>query len=130
MAALLAHRAQRVTTLECRPELAALARQNLARAGLTQVRVVDCSAAEGARGLPAEAPFDVIVLSGSVAEVPAALLQQLKLGGRLVAIVGFEPVMRARLFTRNGEAAWSQTDLFDTVAPRLDGFAEPTRFSF
>jgi protein-L-isoaspartate(D-aspartate) O-methyltransferase len=130
MAALLAHRAQKVTTLECRPELARQARENLARAGLGHVRVVDCSAADGARGLPAEAPFDAIVLSGSVAEVPPALLQQLKPGGRLVAIVGQEPVMRGRLITRTGEAAWAQTDLFDTVAPRLEGFAEPTRFSF
>jgi protein-L-isoaspartate(D-aspartate) O-methyltransferase len=130
MAALLGHRAQKVTSLECRPELAAAARQNLARAGLSNVRVVDCSAADGARGLPAEAPFDAIVLSGSVADVPAALLQQLKPGGRLAAVVGAEPVMRARLYTRTGEAAWAQTDLFDTVAPRLEGFAEPTRFSF
>ncbi|MCA3240307.1 MAG: protein-L-isoaspartate O-methyltransferase [Rubrivivax sp.] len=130
MAALLGHRAQKVTSLECRPELAAAARQNLARAGLSNVRVVDCSAADGARGLPAEAPFDAIVLSGSVADVPAALLQQLKPGGRLVAVVGAEPVMRARLYTRTGEAAWAQTDLFDTVASRLEGFAEPTRFSF
>ena len=130
MAALLAHRAQKVTTLECRPELARQARENLARAGLGHVRVVDCSAADGARGLPAEAPFDAIVLSGSVAEVPPALLQQLKPGGRLVAIVGQEPVMRGRLITRTGEAAWAETDLFDTAAPRLEGFAEPTRFSF
>jgi protein-L-isoaspartate(D-aspartate) O-methyltransferase len=130
MAALLGHRAQKVTSLECRPELAAAARQNLARAGLSNVRVVDCSAADGARGLPAEAPFDAIVLSGSVADVPAALLQQLKPGGRLAAVVGAEPVMRARLYTRTGEAAWAQTDLFDTVAPRLEGFVEPTRFSF
>jgi protein-L-isoaspartate(D-aspartate) O-methyltransferase len=130
MAALLAHRAQRVTTLECQPALARTARENLARNGVANARVLDCSAAEGAQGLPAEAPFDAIVLSGSVAEVPAALLQQLKPGGRLVAIVGAEPVMRARLFTRTGEAAWAQTDLFDTVAPRLEGFAEPTRFSF
>jgi protein-L-isoaspartate(D-aspartate) O-methyltransferase len=130
MAALLAHRAQKVTTLECRPELARQARENLARAGLGHVRVVDCSAADGARGLPAEAPFDAIVLSGSVAEVPPALLQQLKPGGRLAAIVGLEPVMRARLITRSGDAAWAQTDLFDTVAPRLEGFPEPARFSF
>jgi len=130
MAALLAHRARKVTTLECRPELAQLARDNLARAGLGAVRVLECSAAEGASGLPAEAPFDVIALSGSVAEVPQSLLQQLKPGGRLVAVVGEEPVMRARLFTRTAEAAWSQTDLFDTVAPRLQGFAEPTRFRF
>ena len=130
MAALLAHRAMQVITLECRPELATRARENLRCAGLPDVRVLDVSAAEGARGLPGEAPFDAIVLSGSVAEVPQVLLEQLRIGGRLVAIVGEPPVMRARLFKRAGEASWSDVVLFDTVAPRLDGFAEPTRFRF
>ncbi len=130
MAALLAHRAQQVTSLECRPELAAAARVNLRNNGVDNVTVLDVTAAAGAQGLPAEAPFDAIVLSGSVAEVPQALLQQLKAGGRLVAIVGEEPVMRARLYTRSSDAAFSQADLFDTVVPRLEGFAEPSRFSF
>jgi protein-L-isoaspartate(D-aspartate) O-methyltransferase len=130
MAALLAHRAQHVHTLECRAVLADTARHSLARNGLGNVTVHHVSAAQGAAGLPAEGPFDVIVLSGSVAEVPAALLQQLKPGGRLVAIVGEEPVMRARLFTCAGPAAFAQTDLFDTVAPRLEGFAETSRFHF
>ena len=130
MAALLAHRAQQVLTLESQPELARLARASLLRNGLANVRVIDVTADAGAHGLAAEAPFDVIVLSGSVPEVPRELLQQLKPGGRLAAVVGDEPVMRARLFKRVGDAAWSETDLFDTVAPRLQGFAEPTRFHF
>jgi protein-L-isoaspartate(D-aspartate) O-methyltransferase len=130
MAALLGHRAQRVITLECDPALARMAAAHLRQAGLTHVDVRTVDAARGALGLPGEAPFDVIVLSGSVAEVPRGLLEQLKIGGRLVAIVGDEPVMRARLFTRRGEAAWSQADLFDTVAPRLAGFDTPSRFSF
>ncbi len=130
MAALLAHRAQQVFSLECRPELAKTARASLARNGVSNVTVLDVNAAQGAQGLLSEAPFDVILLSGSVAEVPAALLQQLKIGGRLAAVVGEEPIMRARLFTRAGEAAFAQADLFDTVAPRLEGFAEPSRFHF
>ncbi len=130
MAALLAHRAQQVLTLECEPDLARLARASLLRNGLANVRVIDVTADAGAHGLAAEAPFDVILLSGSVPEVPRELLQQLKPGGRLAAVVGDEPVMRARLFKRVGDAAWSETDLFDTVAPRLLGFAEPTRFHF
>ena len=77
-----------------------------------------------------EGPFDLIVLSGSVPDVPRALLQQLKPGGRLAAVVGELPIMRARLYTRAGTDAWSQADLFDTVAPRLEGFDEPTRFHF
>lgn len=130
MAALLAHRAMQVYSLECRPALAAAARASLARNGIGNVQVLDVSAAAGAQGLPGEAPFDVIVLSGSVPEVPRALLAQLKVGGRLAAVVGEEPIMRARLFTRAGDAAYTETDLFDTVAPRLDGYTEPTRFHF
>jgi protein-L-isoaspartate(D-aspartate) O-methyltransferase len=130
MAALLAHRALKVTTLESRPALAQMARDNLARNGIVNVEVREFPAVEGAQGLAAEAPFDVILLSGSVSAVPQALLQQLKIGGRLAAIVGELPIMRARLFTRVGDKAWSETDIFDTVAPRLDGFGEATRFRF
>ena len=130
MAALLAHRALNVTTLECRPLLAQLARDNLARNGIVNTTVLDVTAVDGARGRAADGPFDAIVLSGSVPEVPRALLEQLKPGGRLAAVVGQLPIMRARLYTRVGDAAWSQADLFDTVAPRLEGFDEPTRFQF
>ena len=84
----------------------------------------------GSKGLPAEAPFDVIVLSGSVAEVPQALLSQLKVGGRLAAIVGFEPVMRTTIVTRTGDASFDTAQPWDTVAPRLAHFPEPSRFHF
>ncbi len=127
MAALLARRAQHVITLEVNAELARFAAENLKRAWAMNAEVRH---ANGARGLVEEAPFDAIVLSGSVAEVPAALLSQLKLGGRLIAIVGQLPIMRAVLTTRSGEHAYSSVDLFDTVAPRLKHFDEPSRFHF
>ena len=127
MAALLAHQAARVTTLEIHAGLAEMARSNLRRAGLDNAQVVQ---ADGSHGLTAEGPFDVIALSGSVASVPQELLDQLRPGGRLVAIVGELPIMRARLFTRAGEAAFTHVDLFDTVAPRLLHFPEPSRFRF
>ena len=127
MAALLAHRARSVTTLEIRPALAALARENLRRVGIANINVRE---ANGAVGYAAEAPYDAIVLSGSVAEIPEALLAQLAPGGRLVAIVGEEPMMRAMLVTQVGERQFRRVELFDTVAQRLDGFHEPTRFTF
>ena len=127
MAALLAHRASRVVTFEIVPELARMARANLQEAGITNAEVRE---GDGSRGLPAEGPFDVIVLSGSVAEVPQELLAQLKVGGRLCAIVGSEPVMRATFVTRTGEAAWSTRQPWDTNAARLTGFPEPSRFHF
>ena len=128
MAALLGHRAQRVLTLEIDNDLAQTAHANLQRAGVlnVEVRVADGASTD----LSADGPFDVIVLSGSVAELPERLLVLLKPDGRLIAIVGDEPVMRARLYKRADTASWSHTDLFDTVAPRLRGFAEAQRFSF
>ena len=127
MAALLAHKAQHVTTFEINPELARFAAINLKRAGVMNV---DVRTGDGARGLASDAPFDVIALSGSVAEVPAALLAQLKVGGRLVAIVGQQPVMRAMLVRRSVDQGFEHNVLFDTVAQRLTGFSEPTRFQF
>ena len=127
MAALLASRAQRVISLELAPELAKMARENLQRAGIRNAEVRE---ADGAKGLAAEGPFAVILLSGSVADGPQALLAQLKVGGRLGAIVGHEPMMRATFIERTGEAAWKTAQPWDTVAPRLAHFAEPSRFNF
>lgn len=127
MAALLAHRAQRVISLEIKPALAQLARANLQKAGITNAEVRE---ADGAKDVSVDGPFDVIVLSGSVAEVPQALLAQLKPGGRLAAIVGNEPMMRATFVTRTGEAGYTTTQPWDTVAPRLSNFPEPSRFNF
>ncbi len=127
MAALLAHKARQVITLEIRPALARQALIHLQRAAVVNTEV---RCADGAGGLAAEAPFDVILLSGSVADVPQALLDQLAVGGRLAAIVGQEPVMRALLVTRTAAQALRRVELFDTVAPRLEGVAEPSRFVF
>ena len=127
MAALLAHRAQRVITLEIDNGLAALARSNLQLSGIhnAEVRHLD-----GARGVPAEGPFDIILLSGSLAEVPPSLLSHLKIGGRLAAIIGDQPMMRATFVTRLGDSQFRTLQPWDTVAPRLKNFPEPSRFSF
>lgn len=127
MAALLAHRAQRVISLEISPELAALARVNLQKAGVHNAEVRQ---ADGAAGLPSEGPFDAILLSGSVAEVPHALLEQLKVGGRLVAIVGDAPVMQATVVTRASQTDYRTTTPWDTLAPRLLNFPHPASFTF
>jgi len=127
MAALLAHQAASVLSLEIDSSLAAQAKANLQKAGATKVTVRH---ADGSQGAAADGPFDVILLNGSVAEVPATLLQQLTVGGRLAAIVGHEPIMRATVITRNSETGWTTTEPWDCNAPRLSGFAEPSRFKF
>ena len=127
MAALLAHQAASVLSFEIDPALAQIARTHLQNEGIANVEVRQ---ADGSHGAPADGPFDVIVLSGSVPDVPQHLLKQLKLGGRLLAIVGEEPVMRASVITRNGEQQWQTSEPWDTLAPRLQGFPEHNRFSF
>jgi protein-L-isoaspartate(D-aspartate) O-methyltransferase len=127
MAALLGHQAASVLSLELDGALAAQAQTNLQKAGVTNVIVRQ---ADGSQGAAADGPFDAILLSGSVAEVPAVLLQQLSIGGRLVAIVGDEPMMRTTLITRSGDNSWTTTEPWDCNAPRLSGFAQPSRFKF
>jgi protein-L-isoaspartate(D-aspartate) O-methyltransferase len=127
MAALLAHRAAQVLTLEINPGLAAIAAENLRRNGATNVEVRN---ADGAVPLPSGPTFDVIVLSGSVARIPQGLLGSLKMGGRLAAIVGDEPMMRAHFVTRISEGKWDVLQPWDTVAPRLLNFPAPSRFNF
>ncbi len=127
MAALLGHRAQRVLSLEIDNGLAAFARANLQRAGVlnVEVRVADGATAD----LSAEGPFDVIALSGSVGMVPERLVQMLKPGGRLMGIVGSEPIMRATLVQQAATGALV-TQPWDEKVPRLLNFPEPSRFKF
>ncbi|HEX3139695.1 MAG TPA: protein-L-isoaspartate O-methyltransferase [Rhizobacter sp.] len=127
MAALLSHKARQVVTLEIDPTLARLASENLKRAAISNVSVVE---GDGSKRLPTAGPFDVILLSGSVATVPQSLLAELKVGGRFAAIVGQAPIMCAVLVTRVSESEYRSVNLFDTVAPRLQGFNEPSRFHF
>ena len=129
--ALLASLAQRVVSLEIDDAIASAARKNLQQAGITnaEVRVAD-AAANGFAACAAEGPWDAILVAGSVAEVPAGLLALLAKGGRLIAIVGHEPVMRATVVTRVDDAGFSTQQPWDTIAPRLRNFAEPSRFSF
>ena len=127
MAALLAARAEHVITIESRPELAAFARQNLERAGVTNVTV---EVGDGANGWTQRAPYDAIVVSGSLPVLPAALLKQLRVGGRLAVIVGEAPVMEAQLITCSTEGVYNTVNLFETVVPALDGGEAKSGFSF
>lgn len=126
MAALLANRAMRVVSLEIHAGLAQFAQDNLKRAGLNQVEVIH---ADGSKpSAIALAEWDVIVLSGSVEEIPAELISRLKPGGRLVGIVGRRPVMEARCVTKSASGAVMTDKLFETIAPALQGFARPSHF--
>jgi protein-L-isoaspartate(D-aspartate) O-methyltransferase len=84
-AAVLARLARQVYTIEIIPWLAQEAERRLAEMGFSNVEV---KAGDGYLGWPEHAPFDKIIVTAAPPEIPPALLQQLKRGGRMVLPVG------------------------------------------
>jgi protein-L-isoaspartate(D-aspartate) O-methyltransferase len=131
MAALLAYKARHVTTVELHLELAAMAEQNLAAYGITNVNVAQGDGAQGWAGSGHNsAPYDVIVISGSLPVLPNTFLQQIKIGGRILAIIGNAPVMSAELVTRVTDVAYNTVKLFETSAKPLRNALTPSHFKF
>lgn len=129
MAALLASRAKEVWSLEIDPAVAALARANLDRAGVGNAHV---EIGDGLNGLAAHAPYDVIVVSGGVAEIPQVLVDQLAVGGRLIAFVTLPaqaPTMALRCLRRMSMEAVASEDVLETVVPLLKQ-PSPRKFVF
>jgi protein-L-isoaspartate(D-aspartate) O-methyltransferase len=125
--AVAAHLANTVFGLEADPGLARKVTETLAALDIDNAVVVEGPLAAG---YPAHAPYDVILIAGSVPEIPAAIAGQLAEGGRLVAVVSPDGrTGRAVLAARRGGVV-SQRDLFDAATPPLPGFAQPAGFRF
>ena len=127
MAALLAAHAAQVVTVEIMPELAEAAAERLKRHDIGNVIV---STGDGSAGWPAQAPYDAILVSGALTSLPQQLLDQLKIGGRMLAFVGEAPLMEAQLITRTGEKSFQTEGLFETQVPALIGAQQASRFNF
>lgn len=126
-AAILSHVASTVVALESDSELAGRASAALASLKVDNVAVVTGALPEGDA---AHGPYDVIIIEGQVPGVPAAILDQLADGGRLMAVLDDgEGPGRATLFNRFG-ATISHRVIFDATAPRLPGFVVPAKFTF
>jgi protein-L-isoaspartate(D-aspartate) O-methyltransferase len=126
MAALLAARAEHVISVEIRPEIAAFAKENLERAGVSNVTV---EVGNGVDGWSARGPYDAIVVSGSVPTV-SSLLKQVACRRRMAVVVGEAPVMEAQLITCTAEGIYNTVNLFETVIPALDGVEVKGSFTF
>ena len=127
MAALLAHCARQVTSVEIEEPLQILARDNLRSYNVDNVEVV---AGDGARGWPGLAPYDVIVIAASMPLLPPEFLQQIKIGGRIVAVIGEAPVMTAQVITRISDLGYTTVKLFETAIKPLRNALTPSHFQF
>jgi len=89
---------------------------------------------DGANGLPAglsgSGPFDIIVLTGSVPQLPRTLLASLAAGGRAFAVIGDEPIMAASIISCAADGALRPVELFETLLAPLANCEQPSRFTF
>jgi protein-L-isoaspartate(D-aspartate) O-methyltransferase len=127
LTALMSHRAAQVCTVEIKPALAAFGRRNLERHGADNVLL---EIGDAARGWGRHAPYDAIVLTGSTPVLPGIFIEQLKENGRLFAVVGEAPAMRARVVTCTAPGASRSVDLFETVIRPLANAEQLRRFRF
>ena len=129
LTALLASVGKHVYSLDIDANMTALAKANLARAGIQNVTLVT---ANGVGGLPTNAPFDVIVVGGALPSVPEELTSQLAVGGRMLVVVGDLAPLAATLVERvkEGPSGLRSTVLFETHLDALQGVGQPERFVF
>ncbi len=127
LTALLARRARHVTSVEIHADLQAAAAKSLERAAIGNVTLLQ---GDGARAPLAESAFDVIVITGSTPILPQAFLDRLAPGGRLFAVVGDVPVMKAMVVRQPAAGAFQHAELFETLVKPLVNAAQPPRFRF
>lgn len=126
-AAICAKLAATVVAVDCDPRLAAQAGQTLSALGIDNVVTVEAPLAEG---YPAQAPYDVIVFSGAVPEIPEKILDQLADRGRLCAVVAPPRQAPAAVLACNWGGTPSMRKIFDAAVPLLPGFQPKPQFVF
>jgi protein-L-isoaspartate(D-aspartate) O-methyltransferase len=127
LTALLSRRARHVTSAEIHPDLKSRAERNLRAMGAANVTLLE---GDSARAPLAESAFDVIVLTGSTPVLPQAFLDRLSVGGRLFAVLGDSPVMKAVIVRQPVAGSFQHVELFETMLRPLVNAAQPPRFRF
>jgi protein-L-isoaspartate(D-aspartate) O-methyltransferase len=123
--AVISRMAEAVVAIEDHEEMASEAERRLAEAGVFNVAVLNAPLAEGA---PKQGPYDAILIGGAVEEVPGAIIDQLKEGGRIAALFSEGRLGVVRIGHRlNGRVNWRYA--FNAHAPVLAGFAKERGFS-
>jgi protein-L-isoaspartate(D-aspartate) O-methyltransferase len=127
LTALMARRARHVTSAEIHADILAAAQANLKRAGIANVTLLR---GDSALSPLAESAFDVIVVGGSMPLLPQAFLDRLAVGGRLFAVLGDLPVMKAVVVREPVAGSFQHIELFETVVKPLVNAPQPPRFRF
>jgi protein-L-isoaspartate(D-aspartate) O-methyltransferase len=127
LTSLLASLGKHVYSVDIKPEFTRSAGERLTAHGILNVTL---ETGDGANGWDRHAPYDVIIITGSLPSIPPSFRNQLAPGGRLAAIVGDSPVMEAMIVRRLDAQNFSETAVFETDLPRLANVREPAKFVF
>lgn len=127
MTALLASLGSHVYSVDIVPEFTQAAGPRLAAHGMANVTL---DTGDAARGWNRHAPYDVIVLTGSVPVLVNEFQENLSPGGRMIAVVGEPPAMEARLITCVSAGAFRTIGLFETCIAALRNAPQTEKFVF
>jgi len=125
--ALLAHLSQHVYSVDYFEDLIDDAAEKFR---LHHIYNVTLSHGKGANGWSSHAPYQAIVITGSLPSLPDNFKQQLAIGGRLVGIIGTGNTMKLMKITRIDDKHWEEITLSETQIPRLLDIKEPSTFQF
>ena len=127
LTALLAMQAKHVDSVELNAKISKQAAKNIAAQGIENVNLL---VADGVHGLAANAPYDVIVFTGSTPLLNKQVERQLAVGGRMFVVVGDAPAMEATLITRISADNFKTDVLFETCLPAIVNAPQAEKFAF
>lgn len=127
VAALLASFANEVYAVESNDDYVEVSVGHFTKLNIHNI-TVSCS--DPAQGLETQAPYDVIVILGSMQIMSEVLKKQMKVGGRMFCVLGQEPTMEAVLIERQSDNKWQETGLFELLTPSIPNAPEAEKFHF
>lgn len=125
MTALLAHLGKEVCSVDINEQLSQQAQEKLASEDFNNVSFI---VEDAATGFSQDTRFDIIILTGSVSQLPEKFKQALNINGRLFAVIGSSPVMEATLMTRISADQYATEILFETEIPALQNIPHTDSF--
>lgn len=127
LTALAAKLAKSVIALEINPALSAVAKQRIEQFSLHNV---ECRVGDGVNGYAAGAPYDVVIYAGALEMRNKTAENMLNVGGRLIALIGQEPIMEAHLITRINAQDFKEEIVFESYLPLLTNAPKRVQFEF
>jgi protein-L-isoaspartate(D-aspartate) O-methyltransferase len=127
LTALLSRLSRKVISVEYFEAFSETASQHLKKYHCDNVELVT---ADGSQGLLDGAPYDCIIITGAIEAITETLLLQVVPGGKLFAIVGQDPIMKAMLYSLDHNNQWTKKMLFETCIPPLINAVKQSEFTF